>query len=169
MKILAIFVFLIIGNICHGQRITFNDLKYGITHTLGETDDYLLGKGLTFTENRPLGNDTPNTTGHLYSKNGDKKTWMSYMIVNNLNIIYKTSFTTYNLDEYIKLRTQIKALGFKLKKTENIKTTSYNDYEKGNISVTFSVLNYNNDKQYSVSVRDIRKFNLVYDLIHNKE
>jgi hypothetical protein len=71
------------------------------------------------------------------------------------------------VDEYLKLKAQVKSQGFKLLGTESNETYTFTSYRKGNHEVVFQT-SYNVDyKMYAISLRDKVRQNKMLNFVNN--
>lgn len=146
----------------YGQRITINDLRFGLTHQVGETEDYLLRKGLTFSRSDDLSESKPSPKYHQFDKDNYTLNYLSVSITEYKGSIYRCSATTLKQSDYLFLRNEVKNLGYKLQSSKIDETSSTVDYVKGNFKVSFTTSKTSDgNKMYYVELIDnLKKKNM---------
>jgi hypothetical protein len=117
----------------NSQNFTLSELIKINNYSLDDFDSYVATKGYKFekTENT----DFSLRTSYAYIKNGCKSQFVSKFI-RNVNNSEMVSFQTGNNDTYLKIKTELKTLGFKLYKTEEQDGALFFDYIKNKTIVT---------------------------------
>jgi hypothetical protein len=128
---LIVFLFSSISII--GQNFNLSELiKINNLH-LDDFDTYVIKKRYSFYENK--NNDFASKTSYVFMKNGVKYSYIS-------KYYYKTkpeesiSFQTGDNSIYLKVKADLKILGYKFINTETFNGATYFFYKKGNIEVS---------------------------------
>lgn len=156
--------FFLIGN-SWAQRLKYDDLLFGINHSLSEIEDYILNKGLSFTRSDDL---AENIKSYSFSRDGDNLNYIAYSVDvfgTYVSYVLNCSIITMRLDEYQQLRTFAKNLGYKRTESglETADSMLLTYYHKDNYELCFSTYNLGgNQKMYSVSISDINRKRIIY-------
>ncbi|MFA4868100.1 MAG: hypothetical protein WC623_07875 [Pedobacter sp.] len=169
MKKLILFFIFSYGTLSYGQRLTYDDLIFGLTNSIGNIEDRMLTKQLPFTSAKALTSSNPHNINHTFSKNHHDLSYLAYTVCIFRGTNHNTSITTLKLDEFIKLRTQIKGLGYQLIETIQDEKVSTSSYKKGNFEVDFEVSNIDDYKMYTITLLDAAKTKEMYRKVNTME
>jgi hypothetical protein len=144
--------------ISNGQRITVQDIQYGLTHSIGESEDYYLRKRLTFGGAGDLSDVKPSPKMYQFTNNDNNLNYLGIGINEFEGTVYESCITSMKESEYLYLRNQIKALGYKLESSNISDEISIVAYVKGNQKASFTIgRGKNGYKMYNVCLADIAK------------
>ncbi len=131
-RLLLISMLLISLTVCNAQRITYNDLKYAITHDLDQVEDHFSKKGFSYGGVDTFGVDRNHYSYSLIKKGKTHKAdlYIGKEAVNG-TFCKSSLYTTFQSD-YLLLKTDIKRNGFKFIETRTHSNGSLiNVYNKG--------------------------------------
>lgn len=134
-KILFSIIFYFISTAIFGQNFTLSELIKINNYHLDDFDTYVTQKGYQYYENDNT--DFADATSYVFYVNGVRKSYIS-------KFYYKTqtkemvSFQTGNNATYLKIKSELKTLGFKFINTETNKGTTFFNYKKGEIEVALA-------------------------------
>lgn len=117
------------------QRITYNDLKYILYHTIDESETYVLRKGFMFSG---ITDYKGGISNYNYSKNSAKT--LNYMSVAKKlykEISYQSSFYTLSKEDYELFKLSAKKDGFVLTSTKRDEQSIIYSYELNNLVLSF--------------------------------
>ena len=116
-----------------GQNYTLSELIKINNYTLDDFDTFVTQKGYKYYESKSI--DYSDCTSYVYTVNGIRKSYISKFyrkLVDNEMV----SFQTPNNTIYLKIKSELKTLGFKLIKTGTFEGDTCFDYKKGKIEVS---------------------------------
>ncbi|RQP19653.1 MAG: hypothetical protein EAS52_01665 [Parapedobacter sp.] len=157
-------LFILFSN-CFAQRLKYDDLLYGINHSLSEIEDYVLDKGLSFDRSDNL---IESIKSYSFSRDSNNPNYIAYSVDvfgTYVSYIVSCSITTMRLEEYQQLRALVKNAGYKRVDSglETADSMLFSYYHKDDYEVCFSIYNLgDNQKMYSVSISDVRRRNIIY-------
>ena len=128
-------IFYLISTTIFGQNFTLSELIKINNYQLDDFDTYVTKKGYQYFENDNT--DFADVTSYVFYVNGVKKSYIS-------KFHYKTrtkemvSFQTGNNTTYLKIKSDLKILGFKFIITETNNGTTFFNYKKGNIEISLA-------------------------------
>lgn len=103
-----------IVNSLKAQQVTYNDLKYGLCHNIGETKTYLSKKGFSLSSIDSANNSYKENT-YSFAKNAYES--MTMRTFNNKSI--EIDLYTTKRDDYFKIISCVKSIGYKLISTRS--------------------------------------------------
>jgi hypothetical protein len=134
-KFIFTIIFYFISTTIFGQNFTLSEMIKINNYQLDDFDTYVTQKGYQYFETENT--DYANATSYVFYVNGVKKSYIS-------KFYYKTkpkemvSFQTGNTATYLKIKSDLKILGFKFINTETNDGTTFFNYEKGNIEISLA-------------------------------
>lgn len=152
--ITSIIIFFLFTNSILCQNFTVAELIKINNYELDDFDTYVNQKGYKYYENEST--EFSDRTSYAYSVNGVNKLYISKYfrkLVRNEMV----SFLTSNNATYLKIKLELKKLGFKLVKTGTFENTTYFDYRKGKTDVSLTLntqegMNGHRLSSYEISV-----------------
>lgn len=149
------FIFFLFTASIFAQNFTLSELIKINNYTLDDFDTYVTQRGYKYYESKNT--DYSESTSYSYTINGIRKSYISKFyrkLVDNEMV----SFQTMNNAIYLKIKSELKTLGFKLIKTGTYEGDTYFDYKKGKIEVSLTLSTQeglNSDKltSYEISVK----------------
>lgn len=147
-------IFFLFTTISIAQNFTLSELIKINNYNLNDFDTYVTQRGYKYYENEST--EFSDRTTYAYSVNGINKLYISKYfrkLVKNEMVSFQTS----NNATYLKIKLELKKLGFKLVKTGTFENTTYFDYSKGKteVSLTLSTqegMNGHRLSSYEISV-----------------
>lgn len=156
-RILLILIFIVSCTLCKAQRVTYNDLRYVLSHNLGQIEEYLSQKGFNY-----AGADTASEEKKIYSSKFVKK-YKDY--INEITVSKGTidgepldaSFDTYLKSDYLAFKNYIKKIGYVMLNSSTTENGSLLlQYNKGKSTVAFSIATVGSSKNlYIISLLEI--------------
>ncbi len=156
MKTITFYIiFFLFSTISIAQNYTLSELIKINNYNLDDFDTYVTQRGYKYYESKS--SDFSDGTSYAYSVNGIRKSYITkfYQKLTDKEMV---SFQTSNNTTYLKIKAELKTLGFKLIKTDIYNGDTYFDYKKGKIEVTLALgtqeedLNGNKLTSYEISV-----------------
>lgn len=152
--IIIISICLIFTTSIYGQNYTLSELIKINNYVLDEFDTYVTQKGYKYYKSDST--EFSESTSYAYTVNGINKSYISKYyrkLVNNEMVDFQTSDNTI----YLKIKSELKMLGFKFVKTGTFQGGTYFDYIKGKIEVSLTslpqeVFNGNKSTIYEIAV-----------------
>ncbi len=140
-----------------GQSFTISELININNYQLDDFDTYITQKGYQYYKNNNT--DFAESTSYVYYINGKKKAYITKYKYKQYNK-KMVSFQTDNNSTYLKIKSELKTIGFKFINSESYKGTTFFNYKKGNIEVSLAssvqVSNYGrNLNNYEISISKI--------------
>lgn len=139
------------------QDFTLAELIKINNYKIDNFDTYVTQKGYQYYDNKNT--DFKDQTSYVHYINGVKKSYISkfYYKTQNKEMV---SFQTGKNTTYLKIKAELKSLGFKFINTESNDGTTFFDYKKGNIEISLNSSVQENrygDKltTYEISVKKI--------------
>jgi len=136
MRSIFLIFALIVSFDARSQRISINDLKYVLYHTVDETEDYLFAKGFSYAGITDL-EDVSSNDYSKFPKTSDQYISVSKYICNGFT--YQSYLFTAKQTDYTSLKQQVKNLKFKLVKTQRDKQSTIYTFAKGNLEIDFEI------------------------------
>jgi hypothetical protein len=154
MKKIAFSIFLLsITTLIYGQNFTLSELIELNNYKLDDFDTYVTQKGYKFDE--VDNNDFADETTYAFYVKGVKKAYISkfHYHDDNSNMI---TFQTTNAATYLKVKSDLKKLGFKFTETKVYNESQFLIYKKGKIKVSLISIvlknNYGDITSYEISI-----------------
>lgn len=134
-KFIFSIIFYFISTAIFGQNFTLSELIKINNYQLDDFDTYVTQKGYQYYENDNT--DFADATSYVFYINGVRKSYISkfYFKTQTKEMV---SFQTGNNATYLKIKSDLKTLGFKFINTETNKGTTFFNYKKGEIEVALA-------------------------------
>jgi hypothetical protein len=116
-----------------GQDFSLAELIKINNYKIDDFDTYVTQKGYQFYENKNT--DFSDATSYVYYLNGVKKSYISKFF-RKTEPTEMVSFQTGKNTTYLKIKAELKSLGFKFINTGTFEGSTYFDYIKGNIEIS---------------------------------
>jgi hypothetical protein len=155
MKTITInIIFFLFTSISIAQNFTLSELIKINNYNLNDFDTYVTQRGYKYYEIKS--SDFSDGTSYAFNVNGFNKAYITkfYQKLTDKEMV---SFQTLNNTIYLKIKAELKTLGFKFIKTVTMEGDTFFDYKKGKIEVSLSSgtqegLNGNKLTSYEISV-----------------
>ena len=128
-------IFFLYTTISIAQNYTLSELIKINNYNLDDFDTYVTQRGYKYYKSKS--SDFSDGTSYVYTVNGIRKSYITkyYRKLVNTEMI---SFQTSNNTIYLKIKAELKTLGFKFIKTETFEGDTFFDYKKGKMEVSLS-------------------------------
>ncbi|HTI60762.1 hypothetical protein [Mucilaginibacter sp.] len=124
--------------ICLAQRVTYEDLKYVLTHNVAQTEDYLSNKGFDFSKIDTIVGKENIALSYNFDKNSHYSIHFVGISKEGINnIFYNASAITNAKSDYMFLKSSIKKYGFVFISTETRTGNLIINYMKGTLLFSF--------------------------------
>lgn len=118
-----------------GQDFNLAELIKINNYKIDHFDTYVTQKGYRYYENKNT--DFSNATSYVYSVNGAKKSYIT-KFYRKTQLKEMVSFQTGKNTTYLKIKSELKSLGFKFINSGTFEGDTYFDYKKGNIEISLT-------------------------------
>lgn len=151
MKVLIIIALHLLTAISFGQSFTIVELIKINDYQFDEFDTYVTTKGYKYYQNDD--NNIANVISYAFNTNKQPTSYISTFQFKN-EAKRMVSYQTMSADIYLKIKNELKTLGFKFIETKTHNGSTFLEYKKENISVSLaSKINSGNDlTSYEISV-----------------
>lgn len=136
------------------QNYSLSELIKINNYNLDDFDTFVTQRGYKYYESKNT--DFSDATSYVFTVNGFNKAYISKFYQKKADK-EMVSFQTLNNTIYLKIKAELKTLGFKFIKTETFEGSTFLDYKKGKIEVSLSLgtqegLNGDKLTSYEISV-----------------
>jgi hypothetical protein len=137
MKIyLFLFAFLILTNKTFGQNFNLSELIMINNYSIDRFDTYMTEKGYKYFI---IENDKRRKSiGYVFYINGKESYYMTKFYDYTDSPKLRLSFQTMSSSVYLKIKSDLKTLGFKFRDTETNESTNFLNYIKNNIEISLA-------------------------------
>lgn len=118
-----------------GQEFNLSELIKINNFKIDHFDTYVTNKGYRYYENKNT--DFSNATSYVYSINGAKKSYITKIYRKN-QPKENVSFQTRKNTTYLKIKAELKSLGFKFINNGTFEGDTYFEYKKGNVEISLT-------------------------------
>jgi hypothetical protein len=135
IKAILAVVLILITTITSGQEFSLAELIKINNYKMDDFDTYVTQKGYRYYENK--NKEFSSATSYVYSINGVKKSYITKFF-RKTQPTEMISFQTGESTTYLKIKAELKSLGFKLINTGTYEGDTYFDYKKENIEISLT-------------------------------
>jgi hypothetical protein len=153
-KIILIKYLLLFSSICFSQSLTVSELIKINNYHQDDFDTYLTKKGFLYYKNEV--NDFSDATFYVYYLNGIEVAFVTKYYYKKM-AKETVSYEIGNNSVYLKIKSELKTLGFKYINSNTLDETIFLNYKKGSIELSLAssfkkLNNGNNVNNYEISV-----------------